>query len=55
MNKCTASLLSVFVISMMTSQLCGDVDSGLPVGDFADAFDVTDLTGPNKGKTVCYR
>jgi transcriptional regulator of nitric oxide reductase len=29
--------------------------SGLPVGDQVPAFNVRDITGPNKGKTLCYR
>lgn len=33
----------------------GDVESGVQVGDFAAPFDVKDITGPNKGKTLCYR
>jgi type II secretory pathway component PulC len=29
--------------------------SGLQKGDFADAFNVRDITGPAKGTTLCYR
>lgn len=29
-------------------------DTGLKKGDKASAFDVQDITGPNKGKTLCY-
>jgi hypothetical protein len=32
-----------------------EVESGVAVGDFAAPFDVKDITGPNKGKTLCYR
>lgn len=32
-----------------------EVKSGLPVGEFATPFDVDDITGPNQGKTLCYR
>ena len=31
------------------------VQSGLQPGDMAGAFNVLDCTGPNKGKTLCYR
>jgi len=31
------------------------VKSGLPVGANVPAFNVRDITGPNKGKTLCYR
>ena len=27
----------------------------LSPGDFVSPFDVHDITGPNKGKTLCYR
>jgi hypothetical protein len=29
--------------------------SGLPVGEEVPAFNVRDITGPSKGKTLCYR
>jgi|GEM_PF-466614 len=32
-----------------------DMKSGLQPGDFAGAFNVKDITGPNAGKTLCYR
>lgn len=36
--------------------LAGDeVKSGLPVGEFVPAFNVRDITGPNAGKSLCYR
>jgi hypothetical protein len=31
------------------------VKSGLEVGDPATPFNVRDITGPNAGKTLCYR
>ena len=31
------------------------VKSGLPVGESVGAFNVKDCTGPNEGKTLCYR
>lgn len=33
----------------------GDVESGLQPGDRAGAFNVKDITGPQKGKSLCYR
>lgn len=30
-------------------------DKGLSIGDSVPAFNVRDITGPNKGKTLCYR
>jgi hypothetical protein len=29
--------------------------SGLQVGNYAQPFDVEDVTGPNQGLTLCYR
>jgi hypothetical protein len=31
------------------------VKSGLATGEFVPAFNVKDCTGPNEGKTLCYR
>jgi hypothetical protein len=31
------------------------IKSGLQVGDAAVPFNVRDITGPNKGTTLCYR
>ena len=31
------------------------IKSGLEVGDPAPPFNVRDVTGPNAGKTLCYR
>lgn len=35
--------------------VAADLQSGLQVGDSAGAFNVKDITGPNKGKSLCYR
>ncbi|MCC2671203.1 MAG: hypothetical protein K0Q72_3674 [Armatimonadetes bacterium] len=32
-----------------------DVTSGLQPGDKATVFQVVDVSGPNKGKQLCYR
>ncbi len=32
-----------------------DFKSGLQPGDLATPFEVKDITGPNKGVTLCYR
>jgi hypothetical protein len=31
------------------------LESGLQVGEHASVFNVRDITGPNQGKTLCYR
>ena len=35
--------------------IAADLQSGLQVGEPAGAFNVKDITGPNKGKSLCYR
>ena len=35
--------------------IAADLQSGLQVGDSAGPFNVKDITGPNKGKSLCYR
>jgi hypothetical protein len=35
--------------------VAGEVKSGLAAGDSPAAFNVKDITGPSKGKSLCYR
>ena len=35
--------------------VAAELQSGLQVGDHAGAFNVRDVTGPNQGKSLCYR
>jgi hypothetical protein len=52
------ALLPALVVSAVlvgTARSGQDVKSGLSVGEFAPPFDVLDVTGPNKGNTLCYR
>ena len=35
--------------------VAADLQSGLQVGEAAGVFNVKDITGPNKGKSLCYR
>lgn len=49
-----ASALAVGLLSAVA--LAGDAPkSGLQIGDSPSPFDVQDITGPNKGTTLCYR
>ena len=49
----SAVMVSIFTVGAL---LAGDaVESGLKPGQQVFAFDVDDITGPNKGKTLCYR
>jgi hypothetical protein len=53
-----ATGLSAVVVSivMVGTGLAGDaVQSGLKVGEPVNPFLVDDITGPNKGTTLCYR
>ena len=50
--------ISAVVVSivMVGATRAGDpVESGLKAGDQVSPFDVDDVTGPNKGRTLCYR
>ena len=50
--------ISAVVVSivMVGTSLAGDaVQSGLKVGESVNPFQVDDITGPNKGTTLCYR
>ncbi len=48
-----AVLVSIVVVG---ASFAGDaVQSGLKPGESVAPFDVDDITGPNKGKTLCYR
>jgi hypothetical protein len=51
-----ASAMMVSVVTMGTARAAGeDVKSGLAVGEKVSPFDVEDITGPNQGRTLCYR
>ena len=50
--------ISAVVVSFVTmgAIYAGDaVKSGLNPGESVSPFDVDDITGPNKGQTLCYR
>jgi hypothetical protein len=40
--------------ALAVSAFAGTVTSGLQAGDHMFAFDVTDVSGPAKGQTLCY-
>ena len=43
-------------IVMVGTGLAGDaVQSGLKIGESVNPFQVDDITGPNKGTSLCYR
>jgi hypothetical protein len=43
------------VSALGISALAADVSSGLKTGEKAGFFEVVDVSGPNKGKQLCYR
>jgi hypothetical protein len=49
------SALVVSIVMVGASRAGDEIKSGLAIGEFATPFDVDDVTGPNKGKTLCYR
>jgi hypothetical protein len=58
MRSRSAKGISSVVVSIIVvgTSLAGDaVQSGLKPGELVHPFDVDDVTGPNKGKTLCYR
>jgi hypothetical protein len=58
MQLFSATRVSSVVVSILVvgTSLAGDaVQSGLKPGEFVRPFNVDDVTGPNKGKTLCYR
>jgi hypothetical protein len=58
MRSSSAKGISSVMVSIIVAgtTLAGDaVQSGLKPGEPVNAFNVEDVTGPNKGKTLCYR
>ena len=48
-------LSAAFIVATGGVFAAEKVKSGLKPGDAAGAFQVLDITGPNKGKKLCYR
>ena len=55
MRKLLIPVAGLLVAFISTTVMAADVESGLQVGDSAGAFNVKDITGPRKGKSLCYR
>lgn len=53
MKKLLASFAAVLMVAGIV--IAADVESGLKVGDQVGAYNVKDITGPNAGKSLCYR
>jgi hypothetical protein len=52
--KATISSIALLVILIADAE-SQELKSGLRPGDLATPFEVKDVTGPNKGITLCYR
>jgi len=48
----TAAMLAAMIVAPATA---AELESGLQIGEKAGAFNVKDVTGPSKGKKLCYR
>jgi len=47
--------LTMAAVGMLAvSALAAPLESGLKAGESASAFQVVDVTGPNKSKELCY-
>jgi hypothetical protein len=55
MNKVWLASTAVLCATMGVAWAADEVQSGLQVGDSTKPYNVRDITGPNKGKTLCYR
>ena len=55
MMRSVVPSLALLAMSVGTLAAGAELKSGLEVGQPAGAFQVKDCTGPNKGKSLCYR
>ena len=53
MRRFCAPVLALLIAT--ASLMAAELKSGLQPGESAGAFNVKDITGPNKDKTLCYR
>ena len=53
MKKFLAGFAAMLLVAGMV--IAAEVESGLKVGEAPDAYNVKDITGPNAGKSLCYR
>ena len=52
---CLTSIVLAVATSGIMIAAAAELQSGLQVGDHAGPFQVKDITGPNKGTSLCYR
>jgi len=55
MLRIALPLFGIVAACMASTSHALDLESGLQAGDKAGVFIVKDITGPRKGKSLCYR
>jgi hypothetical protein len=55
MNKIWLASAAAVCATIGVAWAADEVKSGLQVGQATSPFNVRDITGPNEGKTLCYR
>lgn len=53
--KTLVPTIAIVALSFSAVAVAADLKSGLQVGESAGFFLVKDATGPNAGKSLCYR
>ena len=55
MRRCSILGIVLAALACHTSMAADEIQSGLKIGEVAGPFTVKDVTGPNAGKSLCYR
>lgn len=55
MRRLIVPSVAVVALCVGVAAIAAEIKSGLQVGEAAGAYNVKDCTGPNAGKSLCYR
>jgi len=55
MRRLLVPSVALLVVTAGGLAMAGELKSGLQIGEKTKFFNVNDVTGPNKGKSLCYR
>ena len=55
MQRVMMPAFGLMVACAASASFAGDIESGPQKGEPAKYFEVKDVTGPRKGKSLCYR
>ena len=55
MRSLLAPSAALLIATVGVAFAAEELKSGLQVGDRTSAYNIRDITGPNAGKTLCYR